>query len=35
VPCAVVSPWARRNYVSHRIFDHASICKLVETTSDL
>ena len=31
VPCAIVSPWARRRYVSHRVFDHASICKLVET----
>ena len=35
VPCAVVSPWARRNYVSHRTFDHASICKLVETKWNL
>jgi phospholipase C len=35
VPCAVVSPWARRDYVSHRIFDHASICKLVETKWNL
>lgn len=30
VPCAVVSPWARRNYVSHRVFDHTSILKLAE-----
>jgi phospholipase C len=30
VPCAVVSPWARANYVSHRVFDHTSICALVE-----
>jgi phospholipase C len=35
VPCAVVSPWARRNHVSHRVFDHASICKLVETKWNL
>ena len=30
VPCAVVSPWARPGYVSHQVFDHASICALVE-----
>jgi phospholipase C len=35
VPCAIVSPWARRHYVSHRVFDHASICKLVETKWNL
>jgi phospholipase C len=35
VPCAVISPWARRNYVSHRVFDHTSICKLVETKWNL
>jgi phospholipase C len=35
VPCAVVSPWARKNYVSHTLFDHTSICKLVETKWNL
>ncbi len=30
VPCAVVSPWARPNYVSHQVFDHTSICALAE-----
>jgi phospholipase C len=30
VPCVVVSPWARRSYVSHRVFDHTSILALVE-----
>jgi phospholipase C len=30
VPCAVVSPWARAGYVSHRVFDHTSICALLE-----
>ncbi len=30
VPFALVSPWSRRNYVSHRLFDHTSILKLVE-----
>jgi phospholipase C len=35
VPCAVVSPWARPRYVSHRVFDHTSILKLVETKWNL
>jgi phospholipase C len=35
VPCAFVSPWARSNYVSHHVFDHSSICKLVETKWNL
>jgi phospholipase C len=30
-----VSPWSRRNYVSHRLFDHTSILKLVETKWNL
>ncbi len=30
MPCAVISPWARPDYVSHEIFDHTSICSLVE-----
>jgi phospholipase C len=30
VPCAVVSPWARPRHVSHRVYDHSSICKLIE-----
>jgi phospholipase C len=30
VPCAIVSPWARPDYVSHEVFDHSSICALVE-----
>jgi phospholipase C len=30
VPCAIVSPYARRDYVSHQVFDHSSICALVE-----
>ena len=35
VPFAIVSPWARPRYVSHRVFDHGSICKLVETKWNL
>lgn len=35
VPCVVVSPWARRDYVSHQVFDHASICRLVEAKWNL
>jgi phospholipase C len=35
VPFAVVSPWARPRYVSHRVSDHASICKLVEAKWNL
>jgi phospholipase C len=35
VPCAVVSPWARPGYVSHKVFDHTSILKLVETKWNL
>jgi len=30
VPCAVVSPHARRDYVSHTMYDHTSILKTVE-----
>jgi phospholipase C len=35
VPCAVISPWARSHYVSHRVFDHTSICALVEAKWNL
>jgi phospholipase C len=35
VPCAVVSPWSRPNYVSHNVFDHTSICALVEAKWNL
>jgi phospholipase C len=30
VPCAVISPWARPDYVSHEVMDHTSVCALVE-----
>jgi phospholipase C len=35
VPCAIVSPWARPGYVSHEIFDHSSVCALVEAKWNL
>jgi phospholipase C len=35
VPFALVSPWARRNHVSHAVYDHTSILKLVETKWNL
>ncbi len=35
VPCAVVSPWAKRDHVSHVVYDHTSILKLVETKWNL
>jgi phospholipase C len=30
VPCLVVSPFARRRHVTHRVFDHASILRMIE-----
>jgi phospholipase C len=35
VPMAIVSPWARPGYVSHRVNDHTSICALVEAKWNL
>jgi phospholipase C len=35
VPCALVSPWARPHYVSHEVFDHTSVCALVEAKWNL
>ena len=35
VPCCVVSPWAKKHYVSHQVFDHTSILKLIETKWNL
>jgi phospholipase C len=35
VPAVVVSPWARRDHVSHVVYDHTSILKLVETKWNL
>jgi len=30
VPCVVISPYARRNYVAHGQYDHTSILKMIE-----
>jgi phospholipase C len=35
VPFALVSPWARPHFVSHEVYDHTSILKLVETKWNL
>jgi phospholipase C len=35
VPCSVVSAWSKKHYVSHQVFDHTSILKLVETKWNL
>ena len=35
VPAAIVSPFARRDYVSHVVHDHTSILKLIETKWNL
>ncbi|HEV8064652.1 MAG TPA: alkaline phosphatase family protein [Acidimicrobiales bacterium] len=35
VPCCVVSAWAKKDYVSHQVFDHTSILKFIETKWNL
>src|SRR4029077_4918490 len=30
VPCVVISPYARRNFIAHEQFDHTSILKIIE-----
>jgi phospholipase C len=35
VPFAMVSPWARRDYISHQVGDHTSICALIEAKWNL
>ena len=35
VPAVVVSPYARRDYVSHVVHDHTSVLKLIETKWNL
>ena len=35
VPMALVSPFARRHFVSHTVYDHTSILRFIETRFDL
>jgi phospholipase C len=35
VPVVVVSPYARQHYVSHKVYDHTSILRFIETRFDL
>jgi phospholipase C len=35
VPAVIVSPYARRHYVSHHVHDHTSVLKLIETKWNL
>lgn len=35
VPCLLISPFARRGYVSHDVYDHTSILKMIEWRWDL
>jgi phospholipase C len=35
VPAVIVSPYARRNHVSHRVRDHTSVMKFIETKWNL
>ena len=35
VPCVVISPYAKRDFVSHTVYDHTSILKFVETKWNL
>jgi phospholipase C len=35
VPAVVVSPWARPDYVSHTVYDHTSVLRLVESKWNL
>jgi phospholipase C len=30
VPCLVISPFARRRYVAHGVYDHTSILRMIE-----
>lgn len=35
IPLLVVSPWAKRNYVDHRVLDQSSILRFIEDNWDL
>jgi phospholipase C len=30
VPCMIISPFARRHHVAHRVYDHTSVLKMIE-----
>jgi phospholipase C len=30
VPCVIISPWSRRGYVMHGVFDHTSVLNMIE-----
>jgi phospholipase C len=35
VPFVVVSPWARRRFTSHTVYDHTSVLRFIQTRFDL
>jgi len=35
VPCVIVSPFARRDYVASTVFDHTSVLKMIESQWNL
>lgn len=35
MPLVVISPWAKRNYVSHVVHDHTAITRFIEALFDL
>jgi len=35
IPFVVISPWAKRNYVSHVVHDHTAITRFIEALFDL
>lgn len=35
VPALMISPWARKRYVSHTVYDHTSILRLIESKWNL
>ncbi|MBI3769770.1 MAG: hypothetical protein HY271_14960 [Deltaproteobacteria bacterium] len=35
MPAVVISPYSRRHYVSHRVYDHTSVLRFIETRFDL
>lgn len=35
IPLVVISPWAKRNYVSHVVHDHTAITRFIEALFDL